>query len=55
MSVWYYDLSDIKVGKRTPFTVDKFDEFFKLLPDRADSERSWSVARQTIEDNGFDE
>ena len=53
-SIWYYDLSDIKVGKRTPFTVDKFDEFFTLLPKRADSERSWSVDRQTIEDNGFD-
>jgi len=53
-SIWYYDLSDIKVGKRTPFTVDKFDDFFRLLPDRADSERSWSIGRQTIEDNGFD-
>ncbi|MCL2365312.1 MAG: SAM-dependent methyltransferase, partial [Defluviitaleaceae bacterium] len=52
--IWYYDLSDIKVGKRTPFTMDKFDEFFRLLPDRADSERSWMVDRQAIEDNGFD-
>jgi type I restriction enzyme M protein len=41
--IWYYDLSDIKVGKKVPFTLDKFDEFFKLLPDRADSERSWTV------------
>ena len=41
--IWYYDLSDIKVGKRTPFTIDKFDEFFELLPSRADSERSWTV------------
>jgi type I restriction enzyme M protein len=53
-SIWYYDLSDIKVGKRTPFTIDRFDEFFRLLPDRVDSERSWTVDRQTIEDNGFD-
>jgi len=52
-SIWYYDLSDIKVGKRTPFTIDKFDEFFQLLPDCADSERSWTINRQTIEDNGF--
>jgi type I restriction enzyme M protein len=52
--IWYYDLSDIKVGKRTPFTIDKFDDFFRLLPARADSERSWSVDRQTIEKNGFD-
>lgn len=36
-------LSDVKVGKRQPFTLDKFDDFFRLLPDRADSERSWTV------------
>ena len=30
--IWYYDLSDVKVGKRQPFTLDKFDEFFRLLP-----------------------
>jgi len=53
-SIWYYDLSDIKVGKRAPFTENKFDEFFRLLSDRADSESSWTVSRQTIEDNGFD-
>ena len=52
--IWYYDLSDIKVGKRTPFTIDRFDDFFKLLPERADSERSWTVSRETIEKNNFD-
>ena len=41
--IWYYDLSDIKVGKKTPFTLDKFTDFFRLLPERADSERSWTV------------
>jgi type I restriction enzyme M protein len=41
--IWYYDLSDIKVGKKTPFTLDKFDDFFQLLPERGDSERSWTV------------
>ncbi|NUQ60907.1 MAG: N-6 DNA methylase [Pirellulales bacterium] len=41
--IWYYDLSDVKVGKRQPFTLDKFDEFFKLLPKRKDSDRSWTV------------
>jgi type I restriction enzyme M protein len=44
-SVWYYDLSDIKVGKKTPFTLDKFTDFFRLLPERADSERSWTLTR----------
>jgi type I restriction enzyme M protein len=41
--IWYYDLSDIKVGKKTPFTLDKFEDFFRLLPERGDSERSWTV------------
>jgi len=41
--IWYYDLSDVKVGKRQPFTLDKFDDFFHLLPKRADGERSWTV------------
>jgi type I restriction enzyme M protein len=47
--IWYYDLSDIKVGKRIPFTLDKFNDFFKLLPERKDSGRSWTVDRETIE------
>jgi type I restriction enzyme M protein len=41
--IWYYDLSDVKIGKKSPLTLDKFDEFFRLLPDRADSERSWTI------------
>jgi type I restriction enzyme M protein len=41
--IWYYDLSDVKVGKRTPFTIDRFDDFFRLLPKRADSDRSWTM------------
>ena len=41
--IWYFDLSDIKVGKKTPFTLDKFADFFRLLPKRGDSERSWTV------------
>jgi type I restriction enzyme M protein len=52
--VWYYDLSDVKVNKSTPFTIDKLDEFFTLLPTRADSGRSWTVDRQTLEDKSFD-
>ena len=41
--IWYYDLSDVKVGKKTPLTLEKFGEFLELLPERADSERSWTV------------
>lgn len=41
--IWYYDLSDIKVGKKTPLTLGQFDKFFELLPARADSEKSWTI------------
>ncbi len=51
---WYYDLSDLKVGKKTPLTLHKFEEFLRLLPERADSDRSWIVTRKEIEDKGFD-
>jgi type I restriction enzyme M protein len=52
--VWYYDLSDIKVGKKTPLTADRFDEFVALLPTRGDSDHSWTVTREEIERRGFD-
>jgi len=41
--IWYYDLSGIKVGKKTPMTLDKFEDFFRLLPTRGDSEQSWTI------------
>lgn len=52
--IWYYDLSDIKVGKKTPLTADRFEAFFQLLPSQGDSERSWTVTREEIESRGFD-
>ncbi|HEU0025695.1 MAG TPA: N-6 DNA methylase [Ktedonobacterales bacterium] len=52
--VWYYDLTGIKVGKKSPLTLAHFEEFFRLLPERAESERSWSVARERIEARGYD-
>lgn len=52
--IWYYDLSDVKVGKKKPLTAAHFEEFFRLLPERADSERSWTVARAEIEARGWD-
>jgi len=41
--IWYYDLTDVKVRKKTPLTLAHFEEFFRLLPTRADSPLSWSV------------
>jgi len=52
--IWYYDLSDVKVGKKSPFTLDKFKDFFRLLPERADSERSWTVTRAEIAAKNYD-
>ncbi len=53
-AIWYYDLSDIKVGKKTPLTADKFENFFELLPTRAGSERSWTVTREEIVAKNYD-
>jgi type I restriction enzyme M protein len=44
----------IRVGRESPLTLDKFEEFFRLLPGRADSEHSWMVTRQEIEAKNFD-
>jgi len=52
--VWYYDLSGVKVTKKQPLTVDRFEEFFSLLPTRADSDHSWTVSRDEIEAHKFD-
>src|SRR5581483_7758849 len=53
-SVWYYDLSWWPVGKKTPLCLDDFDEFFRLLPGREESPRSWSRSRHDIEQAGYD-
>ena len=53
-STWYYDLSHLKVTKRKPLTLSHFDEFFELLPDRQDSEQSWTVPRSEIEARKYD-
>ena len=53
-SVWYYDLSDVKVGKKLPLTIDRFDQFFELLPTRGESEKSWTVSRAAIEAKNYD-
>ncbi|MGI9321944.1 MAG: N-6 DNA methylase, partial [Pseudomonadales bacterium] len=42
-SIWYYDLSDLKITKRKPLTLEHFKEFFACLPDKTDSELSWTV------------
>jgi type I restriction enzyme M protein len=41
--IWYYDLSDVKVGKKSPLTLKHFEDFLAKLPTCAESERSWTV------------
>ena len=53
-SVWYHDLSDVKVTKKKPLLLSQFDEFFQLLPGRGDGEHSWSAPRSDIEAKNYD-
>ena len=41
--IWYCDLSDVKVGKKTPLTLRHFEDFAAKLATREDSERSWTL------------
>ena len=65
--IWYYELfppewtdrkgqtrPGTRFTKKYPLTLAHFEEFFALLPERADSERSWTVTREQIEANGYD-
>ncbi|MEM3473713.1 MAG: N-6 DNA methylase [Nitrososphaeria archaeon] len=52
--IWYYDLSDINVTKKQPLTMEHFEEFFKLLPTREESERSWKVSIEEIIQKNYD-
>jgi type I restriction enzyme M protein len=52
--IWYYDLSDVKTGKRTPFTLNHFEEFFRLWATKGESERSWTVERAAVEAKNYD-
>ncbi len=53
--IWYYDLTDIKVRKKTPLTLQHFAEFLRLLPSRADSDLSWSVDMDVRKDKASEE
>ena len=45
--IWYYDLSHIKVGKKTPLTLQHFEPVFELLDQRgteqAETAYSWTM------------
>jgi type I restriction enzyme M protein len=52
--IWYYDLSDLNITKKQPLTLEHFEDFFKLLPEKAASESSWRVPIEEIEARNFD-
>jgi type I restriction enzyme M protein len=54
--VWYFDLSDVKVGKKSPLTRKLFEDngFFDLLPARANGPRSWTVTIDEIKARNYD-
>ena len=37
-----------------PFTLDKFDDFFAKLPQREESERSWTVEVRDVVAKNYD-
>ena len=41
--IWYYDLSELKIGKKTPLMLSHFEDFLRLLPMHAESDLSWTV------------
>lgn len=57
--IWYYDLSDVKVLKKTPLTLGNFEDFFQRLslpsedPER-ESERSWWVSVEEVRASNYD-
>jgi len=52
--IWYYDLSDLNITKKQPLTLEHFEQFFKLLPERAAGERAWRVPIEEIEAKNYD-
>src|SRR5262249_43343172 len=41
--IWYYDLSDLRIRKKSPMTLKHFEDFTRLQPTRAESDLSWTV------------
>lgn len=52
--IWYYDLSDLNITKKQPLTLQHFDDFFRMLPEKGVSERSWLVGIEEIKAKNYD-
>lgn len=47
-------MSDLNVTKNQPLTVEHFEGFFELLPEKDISERSWRVPVEEIQAKDYD-
>ncbi len=56
--VWYYDMSDIKILKKDPLTLNKFDDFLHRCHSSKEedkiSEKSWFIDIDTIKSKNYD-
>ena len=55
--IWYYEVLPTerdRFTKTAPLTLAHFDEFFKLIKRRADSDHSWTVSIDEIEERNYD-
>ncbi|HRZ85989.1 MAG TPA: N-6 DNA methylase [Candidatus Paceibacterota bacterium] len=56
--IWFYDMSNIKVRKKLPFTIDKFDDFFKAFNSDKEKDKitdnSWYIDIDTIKSKNYD-
>ena len=53
--IWYYQLDPGRnLGKTNPLNDGDLAEFVKLQKKRADSDKSWSVDAETIDQHSFD-
>jgi type I restriction enzyme M protein len=54
-TIWYYDLSELKIRKKNPMTLQHFADMLRLLPTRGDSDLSWTIDMDARKRNAADE
>ena len=53
--IWYYQLDPGRnVGKTNPLNVNDFKEFLDIYSEKSESENSWTVKHDDIDQDNFD-
>ncbi len=52
--IWYYDLSDLKIGKKNPLTLARMEGLLDAVSTRAVTDQSWFVTMEEIVSRGYD-